>query len=113
MIAKNLLTVAIVATATMTGLGVSTMLPGPSATLPVPLEIPAGPDTRLAERILHLLRRDGGMMGDQFGIAVDSGIVTLTGWLPDEHAVRRALDLVSAVPGVREVRNATVLVRSQ
>ena len=113
MIARNLLTTAIVATATFSGLTISTLLPGPAATLPVPVLSAAGPDARLADHISNLLRRDGGLMGDEFGIAVESGIVTLTGWLPDEHAVRRALDLASSVPGVREVRNATVLVRSQ
>jgi hyperosmotically inducible protein len=35
-----------------------------------------------------------------------AAVVTVAGSVPDEHALRRALDLASGVRGVREVRNA-------
>jgi osmotically-inducible protein OsmY len=64
------------------------------------------PDAALHEKVETLLRTDVGLVGSQFRIQSKSGVVTVGGTVPDEHSLRRALDLASAVRGVREVRNA-------
>ena len=66
-------------------------------------------DAALNDRVEMLLRTDIGLAGAQFRVQTKSGIVSLAGNVPDEHALRRALDLVSGVRGVREVRNGMVV----
>jgi osmotically-inducible protein OsmY len=66
-------------------------------------------DTTLNDRVEALLRTDMGLAGSQFRVQTKSGVVSLAGNVPDEHALRRALDLVSGVKGVREVRNSMVV----
>jgi hyperosmotically inducible periplasmic protein len=66
-------------------------------------------DTTLNDRVEALLRTDMGLAGAQFRVQTKSGVVSLAGNVPDEHALRRALDLVSGVKGVREVRNSMVV----
>lgn len=63
-------------------------------------------DSALSERVETLLRTDLGLTGSQFRVQTKGGVVTLAGSVPDEHALRRALDLASGVKGVREVRNS-------
>lgn len=67
------------------------------------------PDATLNDRVETLLRTDIGLAGGQFRVQTKSGIVTLAGSVPDEHALRRALDLASSVKGVREIRNSMVV----
>lgn len=63
-------------------------------------------DTTLADKVETLLRTDIGLAGSQFRVQSKSGVITLGGRVPDEQSLRRALDLVSDVHGVREIRNA-------
>lgn len=64
------------------------------------------PDAALHEKVETILRTDVGLVGSQLRIQSKSGVVTVGGTVPDEHSLRRALDLASSVRGVREVRNA-------
>mgnify|MGYP000058225665 CR=1 FL=1 len=63
-------------------------------------------DAALGDKVETLLRTDLGLTGSQLRILTQSGVVTVGGTVPDEHALRRALDLASSVRGVREVRNS-------
>lgn len=65
-----------------------------------------GSDAALTDKVETLLRTDFGLAGSQFRVTSKGGVVTLSGTVPDEHSLRRALDLASGVSGVREVRNA-------
>jgi osmotically-inducible protein OsmY len=67
------------------------------------------PDSSVNERVETLLRTDIGLAGSQFRVQTRTGVVTLAGSVPDEYALRRALDLASGVRGVREVRNSMVV----
>lgn len=64
-----------------------------------------GADPALTDRIEILLRSDIGLAGSRLRVLVRDGVVTVRGQVPDEHAMRRALDLASGLRGVREVRN--------
>lgn len=63
-------------------------------------------DEALHDKVETLLRTDVGLAGSKFHVQAKTGVVTLGGTVPDEHSLRRALDLASSVRGVREVRNA-------
>lgn len=63
-------------------------------------------DNVLNDRVETLLRTDVGLAGSIFRAHTRAGIVTLVGSVPDEHTLRRALDLASSMRGVREVRNS-------
>lgn len=64
-----------------------------------------GADPALTDRVETLLRSDIGLAGSRLRVLVRDGVVTVRGKVPDEHAMRRALDLASGLRGVREVRN--------
>jgi len=66
-------------------------------------------DATLNDKVETLLRTDIGLAGSQFRVQTKAGGVTLGGNVPDEHSLRRALDLVSSVKGVREIRNGMVV----
>lgn len=66
-------------------------------------------DTVLNDKVETLLRTDAGLAGSQFKISGQAGVLTIGGTVPDEYALRRALDLVSGVHGVRELRNEMAL----
>lgn len=66
-------------------------------------------DVSLSDRVETLLRTDAGLVGGQFRVQSKAGVVILAGSVPDEQALRRALDLASSVKGVREVRNSMVI----
>lgn len=63
-------------------------------------------DAILTDKVETILRTDFGLAGSQFRVLSKSGVVTIAGSVPDEHSLRRALDLASGVRGVRELRNA-------
>ena len=67
------------------------------------------PDSALNDRVETLLRTDIGLAGSRFRVQTAAGIVTVGGTVPDPHAARRAIELASAVTGVREVRNGMVV----
>lgn len=62
-------------------------------------------DKVLTDKVETLLRTDAGLAGSRFRVNSDASVVTLSGYVPDEHALRRALELASGVRGVREVHN--------
>ena len=62
-------------------------------------------DHELAERIEQRLHGDPGLLGAQFEVTVEAGVVTLSGTVPDAAAMKRALDLTAGVRGVREMHN--------
>jgi osmotically-inducible protein OsmY len=64
------------------------------------------PDSVLADKAETLLRTDVGLAGSRFRVQGKSDVLTIAGTVPDEYAQRRALDQVSEMRGVREVRNA-------
>jgi osmotically-inducible protein OsmY len=66
-------------------------------------------DAALNDKVETLLRSDVGLAGSQLRIQGRSGTLTIGGTVPDEHSLRRALDLASSVRGVREIRNAMEL----
>ena len=79
------------------------------------IDNPQGPaaaealDASLNDRVETLLRTDIGFAGARFRVHTDGGVVTVGGSVPDEHSLRRALDLASGVQGVREIRNGMVI----
>lgn len=62
-------------------------------------------DAVLAEKVETLLHDDVGLAGSQFRVQNESGVIILGGTVPNEYSLRRALDLVSGVRDVREIRN--------
>ncbi|PKO94408.1 MAG: hypothetical protein CVU16_03205 [Betaproteobacteria bacterium HGW-Betaproteobacteria-10] len=66
-------------------------------------------DVALNDKVETLLRTDVGLAGSQFSIRGRAGVLTIGGTVPDEHSLRRALDLASGVRGVRELRNEMAL----
>ena len=67
---------------------------------------PDSPDSQLADRVETMLRSDFGLAGSRLRIFVKAGVVTISGTVPDEHSLERALDLAGKVSGVGEVLNA-------
>jgi len=63
-------------------------------------------DQGLHERVETILRTDIGLADAQFRIRTEKAVVILAGTVPDELALRRAMELVGSIKGVREVRNA-------
>lgn len=106
MFMRQLLVVSFSAALTFTCLGLSAFaIDDPKASANVSASADAL-DSSLAEKVEVLLRTDVGLAGSRFRVATSSSVVTVAGYVPDEHAMRRALDLVSGIRGVREVRNA-------
>jgi osmotically-inducible protein OsmY len=106
MLKRKLLIVCLTATATLAGLGLSAFAiddPKVSASM---ASSSLAKDAVLNDRVETLLRTDIGLTGSHLRIATRSAVVTVGGSVPDEHALRRALELASNVHGVREVRNA-------
>lgn len=62
-------------------------------------------DATLNDKVETLLRTDVGLAGSQLRVQGHAGVIIVGGTVPDEHSLRRALDLASSVRGVREVRN--------
>ena len=74
-----------------------------------PALVGEAPDAVLNDKVENLLRGDVGFAGSRFRVHTEGGVVTLGGSVPDEHSLRRALDLASGVRGVREIRNGMVI----
>jgi osmotically-inducible protein OsmY len=92
--------------ATFAGLGLSAFATDDPQLLAAMVANNEAQDAALTDKVETLLRTDVGLTGSQFRILAKSAVVTVGGSVPDEHALRRALDLASGVRGVREVRNA-------
>jgi osmotically-inducible protein OsmY len=96
----------ITAAATFAGLGLSAFATDEPQLLVAVVANNEAQDAALTDKVETLLRTDIGLAGSQFRVLAKSSVVTVGGSVPDEHALRRALDLASGVRGVREVRNA-------
>lgn len=106
MIKRNLMVASLAAATTFAGLALSAFaIDDPKAASAIIANSEVH-DVALTEKVETLLRTDVGLAGSQFRILAKAAVVTVGGSVPDEHALRRALDLASGVRGVREVRNA-------
>jgi len=106
MLKRNLMVASLTAAATFAGLALSAFATDDPKAAAAMIANAEASDAVLTEKVETLLRTDVGLAGSQFRILSKSAIVTVGGKVPDEHALRRALDLASGVHGVREVRNA-------
>jgi len=106
MLKRNLMVASLTAAATFAGLGLSAFATDDPQRLAAVVTNSEAQDVVLTDKVETLLRTDVGLAGSQFRILAKSAVVTIGGTVPDEHALRRALDLASSVHGVREVRNA-------
>ena len=66
-------------------------------------------DAALSARVDRTLKTDFGLAGAKLQITTRGAVVTLSGLVPNEDAMRRALDLASNVRGVREVRSSMLV----
>ena len=71
-----------------------------------------GADSALTDRVETLLRSDIGLVGSRLRVQSRDGVVTVRGKVPDESAMRRALDLASGLLDFTE-RGAQALVVAQ
>lgn len=106
MLKSNIYVVALVAAATFAGLGLSSAATDDPQVLAAMVANNEAQDAALGERVETLLRTDIGLAGSKIRAFSNAAVITVAGTVPDEHALRRALDLASGVRGVREVRNA-------
>ncbi|MBS1144991.1 MAG: hypothetical protein H6R14_2397 [Proteobacteria bacterium] len=106
MLKRKLMVASITAAATFAGLGLSAFATDDPQVLAAIVANSEAQDATLSDKVETLLRSDVGLTGSQLRVAARSAVVTVAGTVPDEHALRRALDLASGVRGVREVRNA-------
>lgn len=73
---------------------------------PMAQTAPESPDSLLADRVENMLRSDFGLAGSRLRIFARAGVVTISGTVPDQHSLERALNLAGSVSGVGEVLNA-------
>ena len=106
MLKHHLMVTSITAAATFAGLGLSAFATDDPQVLAAMVANSAAQDMALGDKVETLLRSDVGLAGSQIRILARSAVITIAGSVPDEYALRRALDLASEVRGVREVRNA-------
>ena len=62
-------------------------------------------DERIADDVIERLTRDDEIDASEILVGVESGVVTLTGEVPQRRMKHLAEDLVVAIQGVREVHN--------
>lgn len=102
MVSRNFVGASLLAVVLLAGLGLTAFaMENPELSDPV--------DIALNDKVETLLRTDVGLAGSQFQVSGRSGVLTLGGTVPDEHSLRRALDLASGVRGVRELHNEMAL----
>ncbi len=106
MLMRNFISAGVIALATFVGLGLSAFATDDPQIVAAAVANAEAQDITLNDRVETLLRSDVGLAGSRIRVSTRSAIVTVGGTVPDEHALRRALDLASGVRGVREVRNA-------
>lgn len=102
----NFFVTGLVAMATFIGLGFSAFAVDDPQTLAAVVANNEAQDVALGERVENLLRSDVGLTGSRIHVQSKAAVITVAGTVPDEYALRRALDLASGVKGVREVHNA-------
>ena len=106
MLKPNVLVSCLVAAATFAGLGLSAFATDDPQIIAAVVANNEAQDAALGDRVETLLRTDIGLAGSRIRVSSKAAVITVAGTVPDEHALRRALDLASGVRGVREVRNA-------
>ncbi|MDE2439949.1 MAG: BON domain-containing protein [Betaproteobacteria bacterium] len=106
MLKPNIFIVSLVAAATFVGLGLSAFATDDPQVLAAVVANNEAQDAALSDRVETLLRTDIGLTGSRIRVFSKAAVITVAGYVPDENALRRALDLASGVRGVREVRNA-------
>ncbi len=106
MLKINLMVVTLTAVATFAGLAFSAFAVDDPKAAVSGIASAEAIDGALAGKVENLLRTDVGLAGSQFRVFSKEAVVTVAGTVPDEYALRRALDLASGVRGVREIRNA-------
>ena len=106
MLKSNFYVAVLVAVATFAGLGLSSAATDDPQVLAAMVTNNEAQDAALGERVETLLRTDIGLAGSNIRVFSNAAVITVAGTVPDEQALRRALDLASGVRGVREVRNA-------
>src|SRR5574343_824345 len=106
MFKRNFLVASLFAVATFVGLGLSAFATDDPKAVSAAVANTEAMDAALSDKVETLLRTDIGLAGSQLRVVSKTAIVTVAGSVPDEYALRRALDLASSVRGVREVRNA-------
>ena len=104
--AKKLIATLLIASATFAGLGLSAFATDDPQVVAAVVANNEAQDAALGDRVETLLRTDIGLAGSRIRVVSRAAVITVAGTVPDEHALRRALDLASGVRGVREVRNA-------
>lgn len=106
MLKHNVIVASLFAAATFVGLGLSAFATDDPKAVAAAVAGTETLDAALSDKVETLLRTDIGLAGSQLRVISKAAIVTVAGSVPDEYALRRALDLASGVRGVREVRNA-------
>ena len=106
MLKPNFFVASLVAVAPFVGLGLSAFATDDPQKLAAVVANNEAQDAALGDRVETLLRTDIGLAGSRIRVSAKAAVITVAGFVPDEHALRRALDLASGVHGVREVRNA-------
>ena len=106
MLKKKLIATLLIASATFAGLGLSAFATDDPQVVAAVVANNEAQDAALGDRVETLLRTDIGLAGSRIRVVSRAAVITVAGTVPDEHALRRALDLASGVRGVREVRNA-------
>ena len=109
MIQRQLSIVALFAAATFCGLGLTALTRADPQTLAATSGAGFALDDLVTDKVETVLRTDIGLAGSRIRVTGRSGIVTIVGRVPDEHALRRAIELAASVRGVREVRNGLEL----
>lgn len=106
MLTRKLLVAGLLTVATFAGIGLSVFAVDDPQVVAAMVANTEAHDALLTDKVETLLRTDIGLAGSRFRVFSKLSVVTVGGSVPDEHALRRALDLASGVRGVREVRNA-------
>ncbi|MBS1132358.1 MAG: Transport-associated protein [Proteobacteria bacterium] len=105
MLIRNFFVASLVAFATFIGLALSAFATDDPQVLAAVVANNEVLDSALSDKVETVLRTDVGLAGSRLRVFSKAAVVTVAGSVPDEHALRRALDLASGVRGVREVRN--------
>ncbi|MFN4341545.1 MAG: BON domain-containing protein [Azonexus sp.] len=106
MLKKKLIATLLTASATFAGLALSAFATDDPQVVAAVVANNEAQDAALGDRVESLLRNDVGLAGSRIRVVSRAAVITVGGTVPDEYAMRRALDLASSVRGVREVRNA-------
>ena len=97
MLKPNVLVSCVVAVATFVGLGLSAFATDDPQIIAAVVANNDAQDAALGDRVETLLRTDIGLAGSRIRVSAKAAVITVAGTVPDEHALRRALDLASEI----------------